>query len=136
MGKRFTTWLITFCIFLAVDLVWLGVVAQPLYNKYLGDFLADSPLWGAALLFYALFVVGLQYFAIEPALSKSSKGLALKNGALFGFFTYMTYELTNYAVLADWPSGIVLIDIAWGTILGGLVAYISTTLLLKKGRKK
>jgi uncharacterized membrane protein len=44
-------------------------------------------------------------------------------GALFGFFTYATYELTNLATLADWPLGIVFIDIAWGIVLTASVAF-------------
>lgn len=132
MAYHFKTWLIAFCVFLVIDLLWLGVVAQPLYGKYLDNFLAAEPNWLAAIIFYALFVVGLCYFAIVPALKESSSKLALKNGALFGFFTYMTYELTNYAVIANWPFSIVPIDIAWGAALGASVAFISTKILIQK----
>jgi uncharacterized membrane protein len=43
----------------------------------------------------------------------------------------MTYELTNYAVLADWPLGIVFIDIAWGIILGASVSALATSISLR-----
>jgi len=55
---------------------------------------------------------------------------ALIYGALFGFFTYMTYELTNYAVIRDWPLPIVFIDIAWGSALGACVS-LCTTLIMR-----
>ena len=44
-------------------------------------------------------------------------------GALFGFFTYATYDLTNLATLKGWPLPIVIIDIIWGTILSATVAF-------------
>ena len=116
---------VTFAIFIIVDLLWLGILAKPIYDKYLGDLLASPPNWSAAILFYALFIVGLIYFAITPALDGGSIADAAKNGALFGFFTYMTYELTNYAVIKDWPWQIVPIDIAWGAVLGLSVSAAS-----------
>jgi uncharacterized membrane protein len=45
-------------------------------------------------------------------------------GAMFGFFTYMTYELTNLALLKDWPLNIVVVDIIWGVVLCTAVASI------------
>jgi uncharacterized membrane protein len=70
-------------------------------------------------LFYLLFLVGLVYFAIDPA---ATVGEAARDGALYGLFTYMTYELTNWAVIANWPRRLVLPDIVWGMVLSTSVA--------------
>jgi len=43
-------------------------------------------------------------------------------GALFGFFTYATYDLTNLATLRGWPIRIVFIDIIWGSFLTASVS--------------
>lgn len=110
-------------VFLAVDLLWLGVVARDLYRRHLGGFLADDVNWVAALVFYLLFIVGIFIFAVLPAVERESARHAVVMGALFGFFTYATYELTNLATLADWPLGIVFIDIAWGIVLTASVAF-------------
>jgi uncharacterized membrane protein len=75
-----------------------------------------------AILFYLLFIVGLLAFVLYPALAKNSLTQALLLGALFGCFTYMTYELTNYALIKDWPGKIVVMDIAWGTFLCAVVS--------------
>jgi len=123
--------LITFIVFLGIDILWLGIIARKLYVHYMGHLLRTPPNWPIAFLFYALFVVGLMVFCIQPALEKNSISYALKYGAMYGFFTYMTYDLTNWAVLKDWPSGIVWIDILWGTILAMSVAGISTYLISK-----
>jgi len=71
------------------------------------------------------FVIGLLYFAILPGLKEKSLAVTLKKAAAYGFLTYMTYELTNYAVIEGWPLGIVFIDITWGAVLATLTALAS-----------
>jgi uncharacterized membrane protein len=124
---------ISLVIFLGIDLLWLGVIARPVYHHYMKHLLRDSPNWPVAFLFYAIFVLGLFIIAIYPALAKKDLNHALKMGIFYGFFTYMTYDLTNWAVLKEWPWQIVVVDIAWGTILAMTVAGLSTFILLKIG---
>ena len=121
-GKLILAYLLTAVVFFAIDLTWLGLIAKNLYRKYLSGFLSDTVNWTAAFIFYALFIVGIFIFSILPAVEKNSFSHAVIMGALFGFFTYATYDLTNLATLKNWPLIIVYIDIIWGTILTGLVA--------------
>jgi uncharacterized membrane protein len=109
-------------VFLALDLVWLGLVAQGLYEHFLGDLLADSPNAAAAFVFYAIFVAGLVYFVIAPAIEEQSARTAVVRGAAFGFVTYATWDLTSLAVIEGFPVGIVPIDLAWGTFLAAAVS--------------
>ncbi len=109
-------------VFLALDLVWLSFVAQGLYEHFLGDLLADSPNAVAAVVFYAIFVAGLVYFAIAPAVDEQSVRAALVRGAAFGLVTYATWDLTSLAVIEGFPVGIVPIDMAWGTFLAATVS--------------
>jgi uncharacterized membrane protein len=111
-------------IFFIIDMLWLGVIAKAFYRSRLGHLMGDIH-WVAALTFYAIFLVGLTYFATAPAVASAAWRMALVNGALFGFFTYATYDLTNLATLRDWPLSVVVVDIAWGTVLGGSVAFIT-----------
>jgi uncharacterized membrane protein len=113
---------LTFLVFLAIDLFWLGFLAKDLYRRQLGNLLSDQVNWTAAIIFYLLFVAGVFLFAIAPATEKQSFGHAVIYGALFGFFTYATYDLTNLATLKGWPVKIVFIDIVWGMVLTGLVS--------------
>jgi uncharacterized membrane protein len=108
--------------FVVLDMIWLGFVANGLYRKVLGPLLRDKPNVPAAVLFYGLFLVGLVYFAIAPAADGGTLGDALLKGALFGFFTYATWDLTNLAVLEGFPAKIAPIDMAWGTVLGAGVS--------------
>ena len=118
-------YLITVPVFFAVDLLWLGVLARDFYRSNLGHLLSPTVNWPAALVFYLLFIAGILYFAVVPALDEGALGRAVRNGLLFGFFTYMTYELTNLATLPSWPIKVVLVDIAWGMALTATVAAAS-----------
>ncbi|MDX1628408.1 MAG: DUF2177 family protein [Fulvivirga sp.] len=122
ISKLILSYLLTTVVFFAIDLLWLGVIAKNLYNKLLGHLMADQVNWTAAIIFYLLFIVGIFIFAILPAVEKNSVIKAITYGALFGFFTYATYDLTNLATLRDWPMKIVFIDIIWGAFLTGTVS--------------
>lgn len=116
------SFLLTFVVFLMVDMLWLGVIAKNIYQKYLGNFLTESVNWTAAFIFYLIFVLGISIFVVYPSIHKDSVFNALYMGALFGFFTYATYDLTNLATLKGWPMQIVFIDIVWGSILSAIVS--------------
>lgn len=118
----FINYLLTTIVFLIIDLVWLGLIAKNLYQKYLGSFLSDTVNWPVAIIFYLIYVVGISIFAIYPSVDKNSALRAVLLGALFGFFAYATYDLTNLATLKDWPLPIVIIDIVWGAILTAMVS--------------
>lgn len=118
-------YLATFAVFMVIDLIWLGLVARSLYNKYLGYLLAPNVNWTAAILFYLLWIGGLLFFALVPGLQAGSFGKALLYGALFGFITYATYDLTNLATVQDWPVTITIIDMIWGTFLASATTAAS-----------
>ena len=117
-------YLVSVPVFFAIDMLWLGVVAQKVYQSYLG-YLLGPVNWPVAIVFYLVFLVGLLIFAIAPAVATKSLAHALVFGALFGFFTYATYDLTNWATVRDWPWVISLIDMAWGTFLAASVSVVT-----------
>lgn len=115
-------WLFTFLVMLAIDALWLGVVARDLYQQEMGSLMADQPRWAAAAAFYLAYPVGLVIFAVRPALEVRSMGRAVLLGGLFGLFAYGTYDLTNLAVLQGWPLGLTFVDLAWGTFASAVSA--------------
>lgn len=125
LSKYLILYGLTVPVFLLIDLLWLGVVAKAFYQKVLKDFLSPKVNWVAAFIFYGLFIIGILVFAVIPALDRKSLGHAVLMGALFGFFCYATYDLTNLATLKDWPLIVVLVDIVWGAVLTGSVATCS-----------
>ncbi|MBB4303478.1 putative membrane protein [Rhodobium orientis] len=123
MARMITAYVVTAIVFLGIDYVWLSKVAKSFYFDRLGDMVLDKPKMGAAALFYAVYVVGIVIFAVAPALKGSgSATTAALYGALFGFFAYATYDMTNYATLKNWPVVITAVDIVWGTVLTGVSA--------------
>ncbi|MFN2341080.1 MAG: DUF2177 family protein [Halanaerobium sp.] len=122
-------YLITFIIFLVIDFIWLGAVAKNLYRDQLGFLMKENFNMTAAFAFYILFTAGIVFFVLNQALAISSWQYALFAGMFFGLITYSTYDLTNLATIKDWPLTITIIDLIWGTSLGGLTSFLSYTVI-------
>lgn len=124
-------YLIAVIVFFAVDMLWLGVIAKNFYQNQIGSLMKKDINWTAAIIFYLLFVAGVVFFAINPAIQENSWIQALFLGALFGFITYMTYDLTNLATLKNWPLKLAIVDILWGTVLATLVSTVTYSIVTK-----
>ncbi len=118
-------YIIAFIIFLAIDAIWLGLVAPKFYKAQIGHLMAERPNLIAALIFYLIFIVGVVYFVIQPGVESQNIGKVLLSGALFGFMTYATYDLTNLATLKDWPITVTIVDLIWGTSLSTLIGLFT-----------
>jgi uncharacterized membrane protein len=115
-------YVLTAVVFFAIDLVWLGVVAAPFYQRQMGDLMRPDVRWGAALAFYALYIAGILVFAVLPGLEAGSLGRSVALGAFFGLVAYATFDLTSLALVRDFPEAMVVVDLVWGTVLTATVA--------------
>jgi uncharacterized membrane protein len=122
---------ITLCIFFAIDLVWLTLIAKNFYNKHIGFMLRPDVNWTAAIIFYLLFILGLVLFVIKPSLDMQSWKNALVMGALFGLITYATFDLTNLALIKDWSLLVTIVDLCWGAFIASAVSTISYLITTK-----
>ena len=118
-------YLLTIPVFFGIDMIWLGVISKNFYKNQLGYLMSSNVNWSAAIIFYLLFIVGLIYFVVSPALAQSSWQKAALAGALFGLISYATYDLTNLATVKDWPLLVTVVDLAWGAALAALVSTVS-----------
>lgn len=125
MGYYLQLYAITLIGFLAIDMVWLAVVARQFYRDRLGFLLAEQPNWYAAISFYLLFIAGLLVFVVVPALQADSWRKLLTLAALFGLITYATYDLTNHATVRNWPWVVTLVDLTWGVVLSTAVSSLA-----------
>lgn len=116
-------------VLLLLDAAWLGLIATPLYDAQLGSRLAEQPNLAAAAAFYLLYLLGVVHFVVDPALAAGSWRRAAATGGFFGLVAYATWGLTNAAVLADWPSLLVPVDLAWGALLTSVTAAVTVALL-------
>ncbi len=109
-------------VFLAMDALWLGVVARNFFVEQMGPLLRDDPNFVVAALFYLVFVAGILYFAVVAGLREGSLFVAVLNGAFLGLLAYGTYDITNLSVLKGYPALLAIVDMSWGTFLSGLTA--------------
>jgi uncharacterized membrane protein len=130
MLKYLTAYGVSALAFGLLDLVWLRTMAPRLYRPELGDMMASQFRLAPAVAFYLLYLVGMQIFAVAPALASGRWLTALIYGALFGFFCYATYDLTNQATLRVWSLKVTLADLAWGTFATGTAAAIAAAVTL------
>ena len=121
MKNILLTYLVSTAVYLLLDVLWLGFAAKGFFSRHLGH-LMDGVNFKAAALVYILYTVGVMIFVIMPSIGKGSLLHAVIMGALFGFFVYMTYDVTNYAVIRGWPGIVVAVDIAWGVSVTAAVS--------------
>jgi uncharacterized membrane protein len=121
----FKLYAVAFVTFMAIDLVWLGVIARSFYRAELGHLMRPDVNWMAAVLFYLIFVAGIVVLAVWPAIERDSLVQAVALGAVFGLVTYAAYDLTNLATLEGFPVRMVVVDMLWGTALCTAISTVT-----------
>jgi uncharacterized membrane protein len=125
MLKNLKIYLAFLLVLTTFDMIWLLGIAKNLYSEAMGALMSTEPKLIAGVAFYLFYALGVCKFVVFPATLKQSLSVALKDGALFGFFCYMTYDLTNLAVIQNFPFQLALIDIAWGSFITSMCAGIT-----------
>ena len=119
LAAAYVATILVICI---ADYLWLGFVTKDFVRSQVGVLLLETPRWIPAILFYVVYVLGVLYFVVIPAIADGNVLQATLRGALFGLFCYATYDLTNFATLKAWTPALTLVDMAWGSFLTGLAA--------------
>ncbi len=136
MIKLLPAYITIIVVMFVLDLVWLSMLAEPLYQAGIGHLMAAKPNLMFASLFYLVYALGLMRFAVIPSIAARGIKNTFVAAAVFGFFIYASYDLTNLALLKDWPLRLSVIDIAWGTLLSGVSASVGKLVLNKLGKSK
>lgn len=125
--KLYVTCLISFLVF---DLIWIGFLMKGFYVRQLrmigrisGDQFEPN-LW-AALAVYIALSIGIVQFVLPKTNQDLTPLATFGAGALLGFVVYSVYDFTNLSTLKDWTLTLALVDIAWGTLLCGLVTLVA-----------
>jgi len=133
MSPRTKNWLAAYAagavIFAVLDVAWILLVANPLYQNQIGDLLAPKANLPGAVLFYIIFVAGMVHYGIRPNDPRATLRQRVTGGGLFGFFTYATWALTGLAVLKDFTALVAVTDILWGAAACSLVTWVTATIL-------
>ena len=126
LGNSLILYGLTAGVFFIIDLFWLGAAAKGLYERHIGSLLRENVNWTAAILFYLMYIGGIQFFVLFPAI-QGGEGILRTAfiGAALGFFAYCTFDLTCLALLRNWSLYITVIDIIWGTFLTGFTSAVT-----------
>ena len=108
--------------FFALDMLWLGVVARGFYRAQMGHLLRADTRWAPAVAFYLIYVAAIVVLCVLPAIEKQSLPRAITLGAVLGLAAYAAFDLTSLALLKDFPSRVVYVDLAWGVVLTASVS--------------
>ena len=117
MSKAVWAYIGALLAFLVLDGLWLGLLMSSTYKELLGSLMLAQLKWGPAIVFYLLYVLGVVFFVVLPALARASARRAALAGAFFGLVAYGTYDMTNWATLQGWSAQLALMDMAWGGLL-------------------
>jgi uncharacterized membrane protein len=130
----FLAYLVGLIVFLALDAIWLTLMG-PTYRAVMGDMLAANVRFGPAIAFYLFDMLGLIIFVARPG-TRHGAAWVVAHGALFGFFTYATYDLTNYAVLKNWDLSLTIEDIVWGMVVSTIVSTVAWAIMRERRRRR
>ncbi len=131
MGRQFLLYGVALLVFAVLDFIWLRVIAKDFYFTALADTLRARPILWAAAVFYLVYPAGLVIFGILKSGDPASVRAVFVSGALFGFFAYLTYDATSYAIAKNFPLKVALVDVLWGSLASGAACAASVWLLAR-----
>ena len=120
---------ITFISFIILDYLWLGLIAKNFMSGQL-SYIARmegsgiSPFMPSAIVVYLIMTLALEVF-IFHGMGSADIWRTAGYSALLGFCLYAVFDFTNHAIIKGYPVAFLIVDIAAGTLLFGLVSMIS-----------
>ena len=124
MKHYIIVYIATLVVMTLLDLTWIGGIAKGFYKARFGDLLEFHAIPG--VLFYFIYALGVVVFVNGGTTAPWQTTLAV--GAMFGFFAYGTYDLTNLATLKGWSLSLAVVDMAWGTVVTGVSGALGASL--------
>ncbi len=121
---------VAFGSFIILDFLWLGFVVKDFNLRQLAEIgriengkfiLAYLP----TVLVYVLMAAGVVLFVLPKVAGEVSVLWPFLWGALLGFIVYGVYDMTNLAILKNYPIRFAMLDIAWGTLVFGIVTVLT-----------
>ena len=106
------------------DMVWLSMTKQSVYAPGMGSVMKQNMTTYDLLIgsFAWVFLTYGLYTFVLPHVTNYKQ--AFIQGSLFSFLVYGVYQATNAATLRSWNMPMPWIDLAWGTVLGGMVSLV------------
>lgn len=115
-------YIVTAGVILVADAIALPTLIKPVFERHIGDILADPIRLAPAAVFYLFYAAAVVWLVSLPALEGANLWRVALNGAVLGAAAYGTYEFTNLATIRGWSWQMVALDLSWGTILTAVAA--------------
>ena len=120
--------IISFVSFIVLDLVWFKLFTNKIFLELIRPIarLKNDSFdvnYISAGVVYILLALGVCYFVLSEQ-SSSYRNIAF-SGALLGLITYGIYDFTNHALLAHWPTKMIILDVGWGICSCALVSVFT-----------
>jgi uncharacterized membrane protein len=122
LGSAFLQFVIAAALVSVLDLAWLNLIAKELYRKAGADRFAENADSRLAILFYVVFIAGLVYFVIYPAIDHGSIGDTVVRGVVYGLVAFALWDVVNVVLLDRFPAKMVPVDLIWGMVLAAATA--------------
>lgn len=121
--------LVTLIPLIILDGIWL-FSTKSFYASKLSYLMGQNVKWAPVVVFYLIYCIAIMVLVGMPGFLHNYGFLKVfLMGALLGLAAYGAYDLTNHAIVKDWPMIITIVDMLWGTVLTGVVAAISVALV-------
>jgi len=117
---------------LILDAIWLGLIAKDGYQIAMSHIMREQVIIWPWIVFYLLYPFAILTLAIKVQLSTQNRMHFLWRGVVLGAAAYGTYNLTNYALVVNWPLSITIKDWIWGVCLTASCAWIGGQVWLKQ----
>ncbi|MEQ1517370.1 MAG: DUF2177 family protein [Usitatibacteraceae bacterium] len=131
-GAMIMVFLATLAAFVALDALWISLVALKVFQGAIGGIMRPVPLIVPAAIFYVIYIAGLIRLAVMPALRERSAKSAATNGAILGLTAYATFDLTNLTIIQGWTPKLAAVDMAWGTAVSAIAAVAGYLVGIRK----
>ena len=116
------SYLASLILFLIIDVLWIKTVMRPIFERSIGSIMLEDPRMGPAAAFFLVYLAGVTFFAVVPAVEVGSWTVAALHGMFLGIIAYGTYDATNFATLKGWTLKMSAIDTAWGGFISAIAA--------------
>lgn len=126
--KPFLTALLSFII---LDIIWLGIIMKEFNMRQLasigrienGRFEMN---YAAAAVTYILMALAVIIYVLPQVKQNEKTTKTFFQGALLGLIIYGVFDMTNLAILKDYPLAFIAPDMAWGALVFGIVTVITS----------
>ena len=127
--KLFINTFVIIVIMLILDSLWLKMFSSQFFAEQLSEIakLDGKGEWAVrkipAVLVYILMGLSLEVFVFRNA-SVQGLNMTLFYGFFLGLVVYGVFDLTNRAIIENYPLPMVIVDMAWGSFLFTATAFI------------